>query len=172
VLVGFAVHNLPLKSVLRPGVLAGIAQPRGLGGESGGPIRARLAAAVQVTVSDFLDMMAYFIFGAAAAALFSTSVNQEVIVPLAVNNWLATGSMMLLAAILSLCSTSDAFIAATFVSFPQVAKLAFLVFGPMVDLKLVFIYSSVFRKRFIAGLVAGLFVLIGLVCVRLQVVFQ
>ena len=43
------------------------------------------------------------------------------------------------------------------------------VFGPMFDLKLLFIYSAVFRKRFIAGLAAGLFVLIGLICVRLRI---
>jgi uncharacterized membrane protein YraQ (UPF0718 family) len=55
--------------------------------------------------------------------------------------------------------------------FPTVSKLAFLVFGPMVDLKLIFIYSSVFRKRFVVGLVVGLFVLVGLVCIRLQVIF-
>lgn len=96
-------------------------------------------------------------------------MNQEVILPLATNTWLAVGSMMLLAAALSLCSTSDAFIAATFVAFPGVAKLAFLVFGPMMDLKLLFIYSSVFTKRFVAGLAIGLFVLIGLLCVRLAV---
>ena len=72
--------------------------------------------------------------------------------PLALNDWIATFSLMVFAAILSLCSTSDAFIAATLISFPDVAKLAFLVFGPMFDLKLLFIYSAVFRKRFVAGL--------------------
>jgi uncharacterized membrane protein YraQ (UPF0718 family) len=92
-------------------------------------------------------------------------------VPLAMNDWLATGSMMALAATLCLCSTTDAFIAATFSMFPTVAKLAFLVFGPMVDLKLIFLYSSIFRKRFVLGLVVGLFVVIALLCMRLRVVW-
>jgi uncharacterized membrane protein YraQ (UPF0718 family) len=87
----------------------------------------------------------------------------------ALNDWLAVASMMGFAAILSLCSTSDAFIAATFVAFPAVAKLAFLVFGPMMDLKLIFIYGAVFTKRFVLGLAVGLFVLIGLLCVRLSI---
>ena len=39
------------------------------------------------------------------------------------------------------------------------AKLAFLVFGPMFDLKLLFIYSAVFRKRFVAGLACRSFYL-------------
>jgi uncharacterized membrane protein YraQ (UPF0718 family) len=75
-----------------------------------------------------------------------------------------------LASVLSVCSTTDAFIAATFTLFPTVAKLAFLVFGPMVDLKLIFIYSAVFRKRFVLSLVIGLFVLVGLIFVKLQAI--
>lgn len=171
VLVGMAVHNLPLHHVLRPGVIADIAQPRGLSDCAGAEgVIARLWAALSVCVGDFLNMTVYFLLGAAAAALFNTSVNQDFIVPLATNDWLATGSLMTLAATLCLCSTTDAFIAATFSMFPAVSKLAFLVFGPMVDLKLIFIYSSVFRKRFVLGLVIGLFVLIGLLCVRLRVI--
>jgi uncharacterized membrane protein YraQ (UPF0718 family) len=88
---------------------------------------------------------------------------------MALDIWFATASMMALGFLLSLCSTSDAFIAATFVAFPAVSKLAFLVFGPMMDLKLLFLYSSVFRKRFVLGLALGLFVLVGLICVRLSV---
>ena len=113
--------------------------------------------------------MVYFIFGVAISSLFSTGVNQAVILPLALNDWLATFSLMGFAMILSLCSTSDAFIAATFVAFPGVAKLAFMVLGPMVDLKLLFIYSAVFKKRFVLGLAVGIFVLVGLICVRLSV---
>ncbi len=171
VLVGMAVHNLPLHLVLRKNVITDIAQPQGLSGHAaGGGIANRLWGALHVCVGDFLNMTVYFVLGAAAAALFNTSVNQDVMVPLAMNDWLATGSMMALAAALCLCSTTDAFIAATFSMFPTTAKLAFLVFGPMVDLKLIFLYSSVFRKRFVLGLVAGLFVLIGLLCIRLQVI--
>jgi hypothetical protein len=111
-----------------------------------------VARALEVAAADFLDVMVFFILGVAISALFSTAVNQELIIPFALNDWVATFSLMGFAALLSLCSTSDAFIAATLIAFPGVAKLAFLVFGPMFDLKLLFIYSAVFRKRFIAGL--------------------
>ena len=67
--------------------------------------------------------------------------------------------MMAIASILTLCSTSDAFIAATFVSFPIFARMAFMVFGPMFDLKLFFLYSVLFKKRFVIGLGIGLFLL-------------
>ena len=171
VLVGMAVHNLPLQCVLKPSVIADIAQPQGLSGRAAAAgIGARLWGALAVCVGDFLNMTVYFVLGAAAAAMFNTSVNQEFIMPLATNDWLATGSLMVLAAALCLCSTTDAFIAATFTMFPMVSKLAFLVFGPMIDMKLIFLYASVFRKRFVIGLAVGLFLLIGLLCMRLRVI--
>lgn len=131
--------------------------------------REKAAAAVRAATGDFLDVTVYFVLGAAVATLFNTSVNQQFIIPLAESPALATGSMMALAALLSLCSTSDAFVAATFTGFPSAAKLAFVVFGPVVDLKLVFIYSLVFRKRFIVVLVAGLIVLVFALCTLLPI---
>ena len=171
VAVGIVVHNLPLGRVLRTEVIADIAQPQGLsGGGVAGGIAGRLWGALAVCVGDFLSMTVYFVLGATAAALFNTSVNQDFIAPLATNDWLATASLMTLAAMLSLCSTTDAFIAATFSMFPAVAKLAFLVFGPVISLKLVFLYSSIFKERFVFGLVIGLFVMVWLLCMRLTVI--
>jgi uncharacterized membrane protein YraQ (UPF0718 family) len=129
----------------------------------------KTAAAVRAATKDFLDVTVFFVLGAAVATLFNTSVNQQVIMPLAEDRVLAVGSMMALASLLSLCSTSDAFVAATFTAFPSASKLAFLVFGPVVDLKLIFIYSLVFRKRFIVFLVAGLFLLVFGLCTFLPI---
>lgn len=171
VIAGCVVHRLAVGSVLRPSVVAEIVQPRGLDVAASGSVSIRLWRAMGIAVGDFLNMTIYFVIGCAAAAVFNTAVNQEIIVPLAFNDWLATISLMTLAGILCLCSTSDAFVAATFVLFPQVAKLAFMVFGPMIDLKLIFMYSAVFRPKFVLGLVVGLFVLIALICVRLNVLY-
>lgn len=167
VIVALGVHNLPLNALLRRGVLSRVSAPTDT--MAAEPFPVRVGNALRVAVTDFLDVMVFFILGVAISALFSTSVNQELIMPLALNDWIATFSLMGFAAILSLCSTSDAFIAATLIAFPAVAKLAFLVFGPMFDLKLLFIYSAVFRKRFVAGLGVSLFILIGLICVRLRI---
>ena len=169
VLAALAVSNLALTSVVKTGVLT-LTNPESSGGAPGGGVLGRFSAALRVAATDVLVVMVYFVFGVAVASVFSTAVNQEVILPLALNDWLATASLMGFAALLSLCSTSDAFIAATFIAFPGVAKLAFMVFGPMMDLKLLFIYSAVFKKRFVIGLAVGLFVLIGLICVRLSVI--
>ena len=128
----------------------------------------RLQNASLVATKDFLDVAVFFVIGAAAASLFSTAVNQEIILPLAANPPLAIVSLMGLASVLSVCSTTDAFIAATLTTFPMAAKLAFLVFGPMLDFKLLFLYGAAFSKRFIIVLALALFVVIGLLCWRLS----
>ncbi len=130
----------------------------------------RLLAALQRAANDFLDVAVFVVIGAALASLFNTAVDQSVIVPLATNPWAATAALMGLAFFVAVCSTSDAFIAATLTAFPFPARLAFLVFGPVFDLKLIFLYSLVFRRRFVLLLGAGLFVLIGLICVKLSAI--
>jgi uncharacterized protein len=133
-------------------------------GNSGASITGKTVGAVRMASDDFLETAFYFTIGAAIAATFNTAVDQQLILPLASHPTLSIVAMMVLSGILTLCSTSDAFIAATFVTFPMVARLAFLVFGPMFDLKLFFLYSVLFKKRFVIALGIGLFLLIGLLC--------
>ena len=127
------------------------------------------AAAVRSSVGDFLDVTFYFVIGVAIAAVFNTAINQQIIMPLAEDRGMAVASMMGLAALMSLCSTSDAFVAATFVAFPAAAQIAFLVFGPVVDLKLLFLYQMIFRRNFIVILVSLLTVLTWFACVLLPI---
>jgi uncharacterized membrane protein YraQ (UPF0718 family) len=61
--------------------------------------------------------------------------------------------MMGLALVPSLCSESDAFVAASFVQFGPSSQLAFLVFGPMIDLKLLALYAGTFRRGFVRAVV-------------------
>ena len=130
----------------------------------------RILAALQRGTNDFLDVAVFVVIGAAVASVFNTAVDQRVIVPMATNPFSAVGALMLLAFLIAVCSTTDAFIAAMFTAFPFTARLAFLVFGPVFDLKLLFLYSLVFRRRFVLALGIGLFVLIGLVCVKLSAI--
>jgi hypothetical protein len=62
--------------------------------------------------------------------------------------------ILALAVLLSICSTVDAFIALAFAStFTSGSVLAFLVFGPMVDIKSTLMFLRVFRKRTVAYLI-------------------
>jgi uncharacterized protein len=127
----------------------------------------KIVGAIRCAAFDFLDVGFYLIIGAAIASVFNTAINKEVLLPFAGNHLLATTGMMVLAGLLSLCSTSDAFIAANFLTFPVTAKLAFMVFGPMMDMKLLFMYGLVFKKRFTFTFALGLFVFIALLCLAL-----
>ena len=57
---------------------------------------------------------------------------------------------MLLAGIVSICSTVDSFFALSFAStFTTGSLLAFLVFGPMIDIKAIGLMLSIFQPRII-----------------------
>lgn len=125
----------------------------------------RLVAAMRSAMKDFVEVGVYFTIGVAITALFNTGIapGAEWLDSLASNPVAAPAAMMSLGFILSLCSTSDAFIAATLDKFSWGAKLAFLTYGPMMDVKLIFLYTTVLKKNFIAVLAVGLFVVIGVV---------
>jgi uncharacterized protein len=165
-LAGWIVTYFSPATILRDEVLCADGEEH----THGDPSRAlldRIQNAAEVATRDFLDVAVYFVIGAGAASFFTTAVNQEIILPLATNPVLSIASLMGLASVLSVCSTTDAFIAATLTTFPMAAKLAFLVFGPMLDFKLLFLYGAAFSKRFIFCLAVGLFVVIGVLCWRL-----
>lgn len=124
------------------------------------PRRNRLVLAMRTTMRDFMETAMYFTIGVAITSVFKAYVTEDLILLFNQNEVTGIALMMVLAFVLSLCSTSDAFIAANF-PVPQSAKLAFLVFGPMMDVKLVFMYLSVFRPKFVATLALSLFIVIG-----------
>jgi hypothetical protein len=129
----------------------------------------RLVTALRTAMHDFLDTAMYFVIGVLITSVFNTRLViqpdfQHAVVALAGNDWLAVPGLMGLAILLSLCSTTDAFIAANMQGFSWVSKLAFLVFGPMFDLKLLFMYSGVFKKRFVLALALALAALTGALC--------
>jgi len=51
--------------------------------------------------------------------------------------------------VLSICSEADAFVVVSFTEFSATAKLAFLVVGPMVDLKLIALQAGAFGWAFV-----------------------
>jgi len=121
-------------------------------------------AALNNSLRDLMDVGLYFTIGVVLTALLKTTVidpTSEFWQNLANNSIIGSAGMMVLAFVLSLCSTSDAFIAANFANFRYGPKLAFMVFGPMIDAKLIFLYSTVFRWKFIVFLVIAIFILTG-----------
>jgi len=105
--------------------------------------------------SDFLMLGKYLVIGGAVASALQTFLPQAVLGTVADTPVLSILAMMALAGILSLCSQSDAFVAASFVQFRPAAQLAFLVFGPMVDAKLGFLYAGTFSRGFVRTVAIG-----------------
>jgi uncharacterized membrane protein YraQ (UPF0718 family) len=134
------------------------------------PAPSRLTQSLRSAQRDFVDVGVYFAIGVTITALFNTGIapGADQIDQMAENTVGAPATLMLLAFLLSLCSTSDAFIAATLAKFSFAARLAFLVFGPMMDIKLLFLYHTVLNKRFILLLALGLFVSIGALSILLE----
>jgi len=105
------------------------------------------------TGAEFLAMARFLVFGALVAAAFKVFLPPDILKMFIGTTWVAIVGLMLLAVLLSVCSEADAFVAASFVSFPTMAKAAFLALGPMVDLKLIPMFYSVFNKRVATALV-------------------
>lgn len=186
--VGLVVLKIRSSSILRPGVIPDGIENESLASPASGheekdtveedresgatPVRGaattpgehqgnRLVLAMRTTMRDFMETAMYFTIGVAITSVFKAYVTEDLILLFNQNEISGVALMMLLSFVLSLCSTSDAFIAANF-PVPQSAKLAFLVYGPMMDVKLVFMYLSVFRSRFVVVLAISLFFVIGL----------
>ncbi len=165
VIVGLIVLRFKPGQVLRHSIANKIAEAAADDGHTHAPavgFNGKLVHAMRSAMRDFLDTAMYFAIGVAITSAFNTQINQSLLNTVAGNDWLAIPSLMGLAIVLSLCSTSDAFIAAPMTAFSMAAKLAFLVFGPMMDIKLLFMYSSVFQRKVVVSLLIGLFILIGL----------
>ena len=119
---------------------------------------------LDIAAGDFMLIGATLVVGGGIAALINSGFSRAAMEPFANNPLTAVSGMMGLAVALNLCSEADAFVAASFYAFPLAAKLAFLVLGPMLDVKLMLMYSTVFRPRaivMISGTVAALVFVFG-----------
>jgi uncharacterized membrane protein YraQ (UPF0718 family) len=109
----------------------------------------RLPRFISHLSGDFFFMGRFLVMGAAIAAAVQTFVPQTIVSNVASLPVLSLLAMMGLAFLMSLCSESDAFVAASFTQFGPAAQLAFLVSGPMIDLKLGALYAGTYSKGFV-----------------------
>lgn len=123
----------------------------------------KITSVLRDSCSEFFDMGKYLIIGAFLSALAQTLIPYSYMESLSQNAVASIGSMMIFAFGISVCSTSDAFIAASFAgSFSLGSLLAFMVLGPMIDLKNSIMFLHVFPIRFIVFLIITAVVLCGL----------
>ncbi|MBZ0297676.1 MAG: permease [Anaerolineae bacterium] len=135
--MGGSGDSIPLYGIThRPSLLAGLRQ------------------ALDMAGSEFFEMGRYLIIGSLLAAGMQTLVSQEVLLALGKGPIISVIVMQLLAFLLSVCSTVDAFLALAFVgTFTSGSILSFLTFGPMVDIKSTLMFLGVFKRRTVVYLI-------------------
>lgn len=97
---------------------------------------------------DILLAGGWLVVGAAAAATLQTVVPRSLLRFVSDQPIVALLALALLAVLLSICSEADAFVAAGLNEFSLTARLAFLVVGPAVDLKLIAMQAGLFGRGF------------------------
>jgi hypothetical protein len=108
----------------------------------------KIQDALLICADEFFEMGRFLIIGAMLAAGLQTFIPQESLLAIGSGPIFSVLVMLALAVILSICSTVDAFVALGFVgTFSFGSILSFLVFGPMVDIKSVLMYSQVFKRK-------------------------
>lgn len=122
-------------------------------------------------IDEFFDMGRYLVFGSLFASLVQVYVPTRILTSISASPLLAILLLMLLSFLLSLCSEADAFIGSSLLaSFGFAPVLAFLVIGPMLDVKNLLMMKSYFKTAFI-GQFVGLVVATVLIYAWLVGVF-
>lgn len=118
----------------------------------------RLPLFLENTVQELREMGGILVLGSLLATLIQLSVPREIILNLGQGPVTSIVSMIALGGIISICSTVDAFFALAFANtFTGGALLAFLVFGPMFDLKSLGLLLTVFKTRAVIYIFALVF---------------
>jgi len=127
------------------------------------PLMKRLANISSTALHDFMDITVFLILGAILASVIKMMIEPGEIERISNEQpYLAIPLMMLMAVLMCLCSEADAFVAASFTKMQISAKLAFLVLGPMLDLKLLLMYTRVFKTKLILVIVTCVVVQVGI----------
>jgi uncharacterized membrane protein YraQ (UPF0718 family) len=112
------------------------------------PHASRASALLSSIQHDFLHTAGYLVLGAAIAATVGTFVPIAWMDSLAEQALVSVVILGTFAVIVAMCSEADAFVAASMTAFSDTAKLAFMVVGPAVDVKLAAMQAGQFGSGF------------------------
>ena len=135
------------------------------------PVNRRLKNVLLVAGDEFFEMGRFLVIGALLAALMQTLIPQGWLLSIGQGPISSVLILTLLGVLLSICSTVDSFIALAFAgTFSSGAVLAFLVYGPMVDIKAIVMYLRVFKRRTVIylTLLPLLLILVSAVLINLR----
>ncbi|NJM19749.1 MAG: permease [Richelia sp. RM2_1_2] len=112
------------------------------------PLADKMRLVVDNTIQELRELGAILVLGSAIAAAIQVLAPRDLILSLGAGPVSSVITMLILAAVVSICSTVDSFFALSFASaFTSGSLLAFLVFGPMIDLKGIGLMLTIFKPK-------------------------
>lgn len=112
------------------------------------PQTVRFAKFTETFIHEAFTMIKMLAFGVIIAGLVQTFVPRELLVNIGSNVLLSIIAMLLLAFIVSICANVDAFFALSFAgTFTAGSIVSFLVFGPMIDIKMLALLKTTFKTH-------------------------
>jgi len=128
------------------------------------PNRPSLTTVLEHSTREFLNLAVLLIIGSLIAATVQTLLPRSWLLAVGGSPTLSILSLMLMAVVISVCSSVDAFLALGFAAqITPGALLAFLVLGPVVDLKLLGLFGVIMRPKAIAVTAIGASVVVLLI---------
>ena len=138
----------------------------GCGAHAAHATRGRFSSFSSASASAFLRVVPYMLIGAALSSLIQGLLPAGFMTG-HTSSYVSIAVAMLMAFVLSQCSSSDAIVARSMTSLlPPGALMTFMLMGPMLDVKNVFMLSAVFSTRFtlrICATITAVVALAGLV---------
>ncbi|MDD2505615.1 MAG: permease, partial [Bacilli bacterium] len=127
-------------------------------------IRNRVLRIVEHSKNEFFEIVKYLIIGALIASAVQVLIPKQILNSFSGNGIVPIVILMIFAYLISLCSTSDSFVAKTFTThFSNNSILAFLLLGPMIDIKNTIVLLGNYNKKFVAKLISLIFILIFII---------
>ncbi|HEO4983645.1 TPA: permease [Streptococcus agalactiae] len=131
----------------------------------------KIFLALAHAIDEFFDTGRYLVFGTLIASAMQIYLPTRVLTTIGHSPITAILVMMLLAFILSLCSEADAFIGASLLStFGIAPMMAFLLIGPMIDIKNLMMMVNSFKTRFIVQFISVSSLIIIIYCLFVGVI--
>jgi hypothetical protein len=115
----------------------------------------KLKQGLEIFSKEFFIVLQALVIGAIIAAASQSFIPREIIIAIGSNPILSILAMILLSFVISICSSVDAFFAMSYQSsFTLGSLLSFLVFGPMVDIKILTLMSTSFKPKLLVIVVS------------------
>ncbi|MCR4580978.1 MAG: permease [Bacilli bacterium] len=113
------------------------------------------------TAIDLFEVVKHLMFGALIASMIQVLLPKNILMVFNNNQVLSILVLMVFAYLISLCSTSDSFVGKSLLSiFNECSIIAYLLLGPMIDIKNTFVLLGNYKKSFVITLITLIFVVI------------